>query len=709
MPIMGLSETERKSIEDASIQEMGRLSASLREIICSKQPEDLLGYFWSKLLLWSQREDAEEKAPSLETIQIILEYIHAAVACSGPTQPTALEERDAAQIIETAEALQAATMQYCMFSSQRENSSFLGNKTSEVEFLAKSNWVLIRGNRYFVLEEEFFEFVLAPHDQILRETYDRTAQEIAHGFQEIADSMRTGHMRSIEVLYKGMEETRKITESGTVSFEDAIQIWQKEGGGAAYQAFSDLFRGGICNVRKHTNFSETLFQDLSYERGENTDFFAPGDFCGTPLRTLPARIKPLIRLKDGFYATDPAFVRDAGYRALQRGLIQRNPAYHETWNKKQKELSEAAFLEILKNQILGAQIFQEVFYRDVDTREWVENDLLILMDDALLQIEVKAGSLAAIESPASNFERHTRAVEELIIKAYKQCERFLKYLDSHDESILYTRKDGRFVESARIKLKDYRLVIPIGLTLESFTPFSTMCKGLPGMQPILGRHPFISLSIEDLFVVRRFLPDTGSLFHYLQVRQNVSGITKANLYDESDHLGAYIKRNRFDSDLREQLSKGADFIFWDSFSEVVDKFFEGHDWAAHKPPQQFFPEEVQNILTQLSKTRSAGWLQADSTIRNLSSDGRIEFVELLYQITHRIKTRGHGSGLLQGKEPLFIWAQQFGNIVDAEKFRVRSVEVANKLQTSLIAIMLLLTENGICVRARAFTVAPTAS
>src|SRR6202042_721005 len=110
-------------------------------------------------------------------------------------------------------------------------------------------------------------------------------------------------------------------------------------------------------------------------------------------------------------------------------------------------------------------------------------------------------------------------------------------------------------EVARLRQRDYRLILPIGLTVEAFTPFSAICKELPEVRPILGRHPFISMSVDDLFVLTRFLPTAGELMHYLEVRQQVAGIPNAMMFDEIDHLGAYISQNRFDMTMREQLIK----------------------------------------------------------------------------------------------------------------------------------------------------------
>lgn len=62
--------------------------------------------------------------------------------------------------------------------------------TADIEFHAKSTWVLLRGNRYQVLEGELYRYVLAPHDDVLKEVYGVGATDIAAGFQDMADASR---------------------------------------------------------------------------------------------------------------------------------------------------------------------------------------------------------------------------------------------------------------------------------------------------------------------------------------------------------------------------------------------------------------------------------------------------------------------------------------------------------------------------------------
>jgi len=108
----------------------------------------------------------------------------------------------------------------------------------------------------------------------------------------------------------------------------------------------------------------------------------------------------------------------------------------------------------------------------------------------LVLVEAKAGAAATIASPVSDFSRHVQAVQDLVIKAYRQCKRFFDYLGFADEVAIFTRTGDRYVERGRLRRSEYRVMFPVGLTVESFSPFSAMCKELPEIVPLLGKHAF---------------------------------------------------------------------------------------------------------------------------------------------------------------------------------------------------------------------------
>ncbi len=680
----------RQEAAASLLRDMEAAAARMRELIVSMPPQDLLGYLYAQYMLkvmFAQDGGAEAEEPSetaepddlINDNQFLLEYVHAVLASDPLPEQVDFDEAKCTELYAVSRKLRQDAMFYAMATSAETKDGAFGPDTADIEYRAKATWVLLRGNRYQVLEGEFYRYVLAPHDDLLKEVYGVGAEHIATGFQAMTEATRSGHSDAILSMMESFDAVQLIQENQGVGVDEAMKIWAEANASqldAARSAMEDMFRGGVANVSRHTKLPAELLADLAYRRGEEVEFFAAGDHAGTPYRTLPARKKPLILLGSDYYAIDPCFTRDAGYRALLFNLLQRKPDYEAAFNERQKIMSEGAFAEILSGQLPGASVFQEVYYRDPATRQWSENDTLILTDDVMYLVEAKAGAAATIASPALDFARHAQSVQDLVLKAYKRCERFFNYLASADEVPLYHLEDGKYVEFARIRQADYRVMVPIGLTVESFSPFSAYCKELPHVVPLLGRHGFVSLSIDDLFVLRRLLPTPGQFAHYMQVRQAVVALRRVHLFDELDHLGAYLKKNRFDQEMANQLKGGADLVMWDGMSFEVDRSFEGE--RAGPFPTQIFPGEVLKLLTALDASRSPGWLRAESHIRDLGEDGRNDLATMLEELRRSLNQHSARYFLfgMDVPTPLFIWMQRSEDDIDWPKVNDKATAAA---------------------------------
>ncbi|MDB5581979.1 MAG: preprotein translocase subunit SecA [Bradyrhizobium sp.] len=682
MSIPGMDEANRKRSEDDNRAAMERLSAQLKDLILSLPPRELLGYIWSTAAMsamFAEEGDSAQQRNEINTRQFVLEYVHAVLASFPSITESAFDETICAEIFKVAEELRAATFRYCLFHSLGIEDGIFGEKTGLMLQSVQSNWVLMRGNRYGVLEEEFYAFALEPHDEALRAAYGIGAKEIAAGIQAAVDSLAGGHAGAVDQMDELMKIASMAEAEHGLTGDEVRELWEREHPEhltAAASVYTDLFQGGTCNLSKHTKLPVAFLEDLAFKRGEHLDFFAPGPLSGTPLRTLPARMRPLVNLDGEFFATDAAFIRDSSYRALLWNLLQRKPDYQKEFDARQKDMSESAFHHILGKQLEGAVAHREIWYRDPNTRQWVENDLLVLIDDTLILVEAKSGAAATIASPATDFDRHGRAIHDLIVKAYDQCRRFLQYMHSAEEVVLYKREAGRYVQADRIRLGDFRVVLPIGLTVESFAPYSGLAKQFPGITPILGRYPFVSLSIDDLFALRRFLPTTGEMLHYFETRQAVAGIPEAILFDEMDHLGAYITKNRFDLTLQQQVAEGPDLIWWDGQSDPIDDYFAKGDIGTNTSPGQGFPEEGRKLLVALGSTREKGWLAVASYIRTFGEEGRNSFAEMLRQL--RISLSQQVSRYFQFGDgpPLFVWLHRTGYLPDMQVIQAKAQAAA---------------------------------
>jgi len=623
-------------------------ACSLRDSVLACEPRQLLAYLWSRLWLLQMKQPGAElgQLPAYSDMQptlLAMEYVHAVWACyrRETGQGECHGEDEFQQVVKRAELLVDATSWYIMASTSPGQATIRGTDAGMMLFHSKSSWASMRGNRHVTLEGEFFSFVLAPHDDALVESYGMRATEVAEEIQAFTLKMLGYAGNASAAIETEMEKVAEFARAEGIAFDDAmtrLKAQDPDFNARSQSAVDDLLFGEHCNVSKHSRLPVNMTRDLSFEQGENQEFFAPGNLCGTPLRTLPARIKPFILLDGVSYATDPYFFRDSTYRSLQKALIARNPGYREDWNRRQKFLSERAFPSILAKQLPGASVHYGLFYPGSAPGQWFEIDCLIVIDDVLIVIEAKAGGFTP-HSPDTDHDAHLRTIERLIGEAYDQSSKGLEYCASDQEVPLYERETGKYVVRRRLRLADYRVVIPMGLTLESFTPFSSMCKEIADLRPILGRHAFVSLSVDDLFVMKRLLPTAGALLHYLEVRQAAAVIRKAFVYDEMDHLGSYIRLNRYDRTQIEQLGRKGDLLMWDGYSHEIDAYFGGRDLERGPPPGQRLPESLAQLLFVLERTGKSGWAEGNSHLRNLSGDAREAFAQ---KLEHAKESLGEG-------------------------------------------------------------------
>ena len=193
----------------------------------------------------------------------------------------------------------------------------------------------------------------------------------------------------------------------------------------------------------------------------------------------------------------------------------------------------------------------------------------------------------------------------------------------------------------------------------------------------------------------------------MEVRQAVAGIRQAHLFDEFDHLGAYLKKNRFDQDIADQLKGGnVNMLIWDGMSDIIDRNFEGEDWEGGPFPTQDFPEEVLKLLEALDATRVRGWLTAESHIRDLGEEGRNNLARMLSDLRKTLNQHPARYFILSGDgKPLFVWLQEYEHQIDWTKVNDKASAAALAVKASnVIGVVAEVSPNGTYHRAQSFEV-----
>lgn len=638
------ADTTRIALESAA--------ASLRDAILRCAPKPLLAFLWRQASMPDEGagSDAARVKINPEAIVMAMEYLHAVLSSHGEHAWGTDASDDAMHaVLHDAGVVRRVSMGYCYLVNTEDREGEFAHHSGELHFRALISWIFSRAHRYGVLESEFLKFALEPHADALLQAYGVDAGTIA-------DSLQTAVMTLLQPREAAIPDHN--------------------------------------NVTRMSGLPADLLDDLSYQPGENTEFFDPGLLCGTPLRTLPGRLKPLVRLEDGHYACDPYFLRDSAYRAIQRGLRKRIPGYDARWTKRQTDATEAGFTQIFAQQLKGANILHSVHYKEVGTDNWCELDLLVRLDDVLFVVEVKGGVMPTY-SPELNFDKYSTKVEKLIKDAYDQGKRFLEYANSKPEVTLYQLDEkNKKKPVGKLRLRDYRLVFPIGLTIESFVPFSASSKQLPGIDPILGKFPFIAMAIDDLFTLNRFLPTSGELMHYLTVRQRLAGHKELILIDEADHLGLYVSHKRYDIAADFIVSQGIERIVHGKAAAPVNAYFGLENWEQTSPPRQRFPKHFSQILYVLDTQRTRGFLRTDAIIRDAGEAVRDQLEAGIEAQLPHLGMVSYRRILFAGKYPFSLCLQRADHVDVLGEHRWAAEDAANESASGDCPLLIVQVRKG---------------
>jgi hypothetical protein len=141
------------------LREMESTANRIRALIVSMPAQDLIGYIYAQFMMKAivgqsasdENGETEILDDSFGEIQFLLEYVHAVLAADVVPEDVEFDEARCAELFELSQQLRKQAMSYAMASSVDTTTGVFGPNTADIEFQAKSNWVMIRGNRYLEL------------------------------------------------------------------------------------------------------------------------------------------------------------------------------------------------------------------------------------------------------------------------------------------------------------------------------------------------------------------------------------------------------------------------------------------------------------------------------------------------------------------------------------------------------------------------------
>lgn len=469
--------------------------------------------------------------------------------------------------------------QMCLTAHRRAQDSNLDIELEEFRFHAEILWMNIRGKRYQPHERQALLDVLAPHSDILLKLFDIDAPALVDELDKVLAKLTRGLADAVPEL-KRFHKDALVRLEALASDHDGLsfdalmgRVFEDNNLAARGRAvMGEVFGMDLFDVGKNTTLPQALLDALSWSPGDDDEFFSPGEFCGWPLRIWPIMRRPFIRLDGRVYCFDFFSLFDNIYRVLRRVILSREPGYDRIWNDRQKAVSEEMPFTYLCRLLPGAQVYRPVYYRWAPPGrklEWHEADGLVIFDDHLLVIEVKAGAFT-YTSPANDLQAHLSSLQSLLQAPARQGSRFVDYLESASEVSI---SDAGHKEIGRLRGADFRHITVCAVTLDAFTALAARAQHLAPIGVDLGPRAVWPLSIDDLRVYAELFDNPLIFLHFIEQRMRAGQSQHVDLYDEMDHLGLYVVQNNYSRYAADLMSKEFDRLSFDGFHTPIDEYF----------------------------------------------------------------------------------------------------------------------------------------
>lgn len=531
---------------------------------------------------------------------------------------------------------------------------------STIAYLMESQFMyLVRGNRYQCYELEFYKNLLMEHNDIFLELFDISSNDIINGIKKLQYSMTQGKLDAFNSLYHCFEDY----QSGNKTIEEFSHEKKNE----QYDLMDKCFGSKLRNVAEVTGWSKSLLNELSWELNDcHLKFYDGTDFSGWPVTYLPVFKRPFIKIDEQYYCFDYYVFIDNFYRVIQKTITRLKPEYK--WKDKQQLASEKMVENIFKSILPKCSTFTSNYYPINNSKKnFAENDLIIIYDETLIIIEVKAGSFV-YTSPMEDFENHIKSYKSLIEKADHQCKRTKDYLQQYESAKIF---DQNHNIKSTIDMNKVSKIYMLSVTIDNINTFAAKAEKISFLTL---NDSTISIGVDDLMVYKEYFDSPLTFLHFLEQRTLATKEPKLTLNDELDHLGMYIKHNYYTLELED--AKDYSRINFYGYRADLDNYFSKlyHPQLNLVKPTQILPDIFCEMINWLDTSNTPKRSSMANYLLNFSTEAKEQLSELISYVINKqnsskktipIHVAGLGSNAL--RYTCFINQRNVSNFTDKQK------------------------------------------
>jgi SEC-C motif len=502
------------------------------------------------------------------------------------------------------------------------------SEIDELRFAVDSRRFAIRIRRYPIYFAEHLRDSLQPFESAVQDAYGISVELLVRGLEEIQAYEKTGiidRYLALRTSHEAMMDAIEGLEPSQAEGVDLQEILHSAGLESLLMEVRENARLALTSaafdITEVSSLPNSILSLLSVQPGESilTSLTGPDHDDLSPLTTSILHDKPFVKRGDRCYYFYHSGLEDRITEIIERDIFQRYPDQESTLRRRRDDHIEKIGADLLVSLVRPDKEYRNVYYPNPDQPgNLTELDALLIVDDILFLIEVKAGGLSAGArrgAPQSLFDE----LADTIGAGQRQSERAEKYIKSTDE-VAFFDMSGQH-ETCRIRGSNFRRIFRIVVTREDLGWVGAQLAIMSVIEPTLSSSFPWHVSLDDLRAVTALFQDSNLRFvHFLERRLQASKETSLNQHDEIEHIGLYNKIN-FYHDLP---VRGMDRMTFDaSWMRDVDKFF-ADKYRGESPtiPKQQMPPRLAGLLDALRDSGIAGRFAAASVILDMDETSR---------------------------------------------------------------------------------------
>lgn len=559
---------------------------------------DVLSYFYfgykSSYFQAENRDERWLKSKKILYLQVLFSCID-----KSSSDYQKLQEKDFEKIEKSLEELEKFTFQY---ESVQNREKELTDEEKDYIMHSESfkDWT---GKRYDIFEVQHHKDLLGCLEKEFKSTYNFKLDDLYNGIYKLKNNFYFKFENSANNLRSLVKKEKiKINKNGTYNIPvDFDQNKKKK-----LQEYSnDIFSLELANIQENTKWTTNFIEQFIIDEIEYREFFNNISIENWNSLINKLKYRPLIKIENNYYILLEQKFYDNFDRIAIQGICEELKSKKEEIRAKYTSNVEKVVLGYFNNILNTKQSYIKNFYNY--NKKIIENDILVIYDNNVFIIEVKAGNFTP-ELAIDDINSHKESLKNLIIKANEQQNSLEKCLIKNRKVIIYDSNNKRTRNKKdEIEINNDTRIFKIIITAESFSDIEARIDKVKMLS--LSNNTLV-FCLDDLRVYSEYFAKHPCYFiQYLLQRRKAIGNKNIELFDELYHLGMWIEYNFYNEYVNEQIKSiqeesdetkeiGMVLIYGEDWMEELDAYYNSLWFKKSKVSKPFreVPIEIKKVV-----------------------------------------------------------------------------------------------------------------